>query len=61
VSVRSFVRPSVRPLPILWTWYLSENEWSDFATNWHKWSIGTRRWSGQHWRSKFKVTRRRSI
>ena len=32
LSVRSFVRPSVRPLPDFWTRYC-ENEWTDFDAN----------------------------
>jgi len=33
------VCPSIRVLPNLWTWY-SENTWTNFAANWHKWSTG---------------------
>jgi len=55
LSVRSFIRPSVRSsvrlfvcpsvcpsvrlLPNLWTRYF-ENKWTEFAGNWHKWSMG---------------------
>ena len=30
--------PFVLPLPNLWTWLFFENEWIDFAANWHMWS-----------------------
>jgi len=36
-STQPSVLSSVRPLPTLWTRYF-ENEWTDFAANWHKWS-----------------------
>ena len=44
------IRPFVCLLPTLWIQYF-ENEWTDFDTNWHKWSMVKRS----------KVTRGRSL